>query len=166
MSFIRRFFLLLLPTLVLLSGCEKASNDWSAREDILATAADDPEMDIAIEKARETLPQFWQALLEENKDDHSFNIKVGLPADNGGVEHIWVDNVSKKGSEISGALINVPMHLSQYELGDFISFSTSQVTDWQFIRNGKSEGNHVTKVLLKRMSPEKSDEIKKILGWQ
>ena len=165
MPFIRRFSLLLFSAVILLSGCEQASNDWSSREDIVATDADDPEMNIAIAKARETLPQFWEALSEENKEDHSFNIKVGLPADNGGVEHIWVDSVSKKGSVMTGILINVPMHLSRFKLGDSISFSTSQVTDWQYFHNGKSEGNHVTKVLLQRMPSEKANEIREILGW-
>ena len=165
MSYVRRFFLLFLTIGFLVSGCDRTSNDWSSREDIIATDSDDAQINIAIKKARETLPQFWAALSEENESDHSFNIKVGLQADNGGFEHIWVNNVAKNGSEITGVLINIPMKLSEYELGDSVSFHTSQVTDWQFIRNGKSEGNHVTKVLLRHMSPEKSDEIKKILGW-
>ena len=158
--------MLLFAAVLVLSGCEQASNDWSSRDDVVATNPNDSEMNLAIERARETLPEFWKALSEENEGDHSFNIKVGLPADNGGVEHIWVDSLSEKGSEIIGVLINVPLHLSEYKLGDSVSFTTSQVTDWQYFRDGKSEGNHVTKVLLKQMSSEKADEIKKLLGWE
>lgn len=165
MSVFKPLYLVFLTVALLLVACDQSSSDWSGRDDIVSTDAGDQEIKDAVDLARVTLPQFWEALSQPDTNDHSFSIKVGLAADNGGTEHIWVENVSRNGEEITGTLQNIPMHLSDFEIGDSVSFSKTQVTDWQFVRDGKSEGNHVTKVLLNRMSSEQAHEVRTILGW-
>src|SRR5262250_684455 len=52
--------------------------------------------DIGIGSCRATLGRFWQALENPALSEGEFALKVGLPADSGGSEHIWANRIERR----------------------------------------------------------------------
>ena len=148
-----------------LTDCAADVESADSRPDVVFTEPDNLEVNSAMEHARKTFPEFWKAQAKDDPDYSDFNVKIGLPTPAGDTEHIWVSNVSQKLGRYTGTLINVPYNLAEIEYGDEVTFKIEQISDWQYVKNGKSEGNFTTRVLLKDMSTEKANQIRAMLGW-
>ena len=170
MNKLRPIALTLITALILLpvSSCgqsERSGDNWQKREDMAGHNASDPAMQAAIKKARKTLPDFWAAKAKNDDAYYSFSIKAGLKTSDDSLEHIWVADISRDGEKITGTLSNVPADLPNLNIGDEVSFSKDEVTDWQYVYDGKVYGHYTTAVLIKTMPPEQAEETRKMLGW-
>ena len=113
-------------------------------------AESDPEINAAIERARRELDTFI-ARLQHPKPREDFGLKVGLPADDGSKEHIWVSGLSFSNGQFSGFLANDPFLMKSLKLGSPVTVTRDQVTDWQIYQNGSpTEGGYTTAILEKR----------------
>jgi uncharacterized protein YegJ (DUF2314 family) len=121
----------------------------------------DPEMSEAISMASRTLPIFLQALARGTAED--FNLKIPLPH-KGGRELIWMNEVRVDGKHFVGRIANTPVHQDRIHKGSPYRVRQSEIIDWYFMRDGKMHGSYTTRVMLKRMPPERARELQGILA--
>lgn len=112
----------------------------------------DPEMNDAISQARETLPLFFDNVLDAAGAAHpDALVKVGMPTISGEatLEHIWIGPFQKgDDSTFSGALANEPVELGALRLGDRVEFKMDQISDWSlWAPDGLMYGNYTTRVM-------------------
>jgi uncharacterized protein YegJ (DUF2314 family) len=140
---------------VLLAAC-------SERDKTISVKDDDPEMEAAIAKARETLPQFWQAFERQDPSESKFALKVRI-ADTHGTEHFWAIEVERRDGKIMGTINNDPNIVASVKLGDRITIPEADISDWLYLRGGKMLGNYTIRPLLRKMSPQEAERYKKIM---
>ena len=149
---------------------------WSGLKDlfrpqppVVAFAPDDADHQAAKIQARLTLPSFWRAH-EEHGEFGDFLIKVGFPAANEGLEHVWLGRIRREPTGLRGVLENQPAHtLRRMTLGDEVEFSEDQVSDWAYRKGDLWFGHFTTRVMLQhpdsgRLPPDVAAEIKATLS--
>jgi uncharacterized protein YegJ (DUF2314 family) len=113
----------------------------------------DPEMDRAIQTARETVETFIAALKAPTAKQTDFCVKKAFK-DGAQVEHIWLSDTSFNGSTFSGRVDNEPVDVKTVRLGETAIVAKGEISDWFYVDNGKLVGGYTLRVLHARMSPE------------
>ena len=72
------------------------------RDDLLLIETGDKEVNAAIAKTQEKLPDFLSGLTDAKAYNFTFKFPLG------GTEHIWVTDVRRDGDHLTGVLDNVP----------------------------------------------------------
>jgi len=134
------------------------------QDQVIAVQAEDPEMNAAIEQARKSLPAFWARFDAPGSESSGFTLKVKLPTAHQSFEHIWVADLDRNGDTISGRIADEPQDIPGRKLGDTISFSSSQVSDWGYVSNGLLWGYFTTRVLVTRIPSEEAEPLLQILS--
>lgn len=111
----------------------------------------DAEMNAAIEKARKTLPLFWQKLALPGEGETSFALKVKIQ-DGTYSEHFWLIDIGHKRNLIFGTINNDPDYVKSVAIGQRIQIDPARISDWMYMHNGKMVGNETLRPLLSRMS--------------
>jgi len=127
--------------------------------------AGDPEMVAAVEKAQQTLPEFWKMFAAPEGDIGKFSLKVAISDPGADItEHFWLGTLrTLDDGRIEGTINNVPNHVKSVKHGQCYAFKTDQITDWMFYRRGKIVGGHTIRPLLKRLPRERADQIRRML---
>lgn len=116
-----------------------------------------PEMDKAIQTARDSVDTFIAALKSPAPGRVSFTVKKPFK-DGGQVEHIWLSNASFDGTRFSGRVDNEPADVKNVRFGQIATAGKDEISDWFYIENGKLVGGYTIRVLYSQMSPaEKKD---------
>lgn len=97
--------------------------------------ANDPEMEAATKKAKETLPEFIAALEKElaNPDQPSklsFAVRHAFDAPHNAKEHMWVDVVGLQNGVLQGKLRSDPIYVKTLKVGDAVQVYPAGVDDW------------------------------------
>ena len=124
----------------------------------------DPEMIEATTQARNTLPKFWSLKDSDNSELSAFSLKVGLPTHDNSLEHIWVDSLEKNGNQITGILINDPVDIPNLNFGDKVTFTSEDITDWQYMKAGKMYGHYTTRVMMKTLPASDVRQLEQLLS--
>jgi uncharacterized protein YegJ (DUF2314 family) len=121
--------------------------------DYVKVPDNDPEMDKAVQTARDSVDTFIAALKAPTPGQSGFSVKK--PFEEGGkFEHIWLSNASFDGTQFSGHVDNVPVDMKNVKLGEPATAAKSEISDWFYIENGKLVGGYTIRVLYHRMSPD------------
>lgn len=134
----------------------------SEHENIVMFDSNDPAMDEANQRARETFKYFWRELSWEFR-----RIVPGLELacvkiaftdgdtkrEGPSHEHMWVSDVMFDGKHIRGTLMNSPNWLSNVQEGDAVTTTLAELGDWMFAIHGKAYGAHTVNLMRSRMSP-------------
>ena len=129
------------------------------REDkVVMVADDDPKMNAAIDKARQTVDTFIQALTEPKPSQTSFSVKLAI-VDGKHTEHMWLDGVRFDGKKFHGTINNDPNNVKNVKLGDKASIEPSRISDWMFVENGKLVGGYTIRVLRDGLSGKERKEL-------
>lgn len=112
--------------------------------------SDSPKMIEAFKNAQKTFKYFWRELSwDYRRIVPALNVACVKAAfqqeiegqDTPIVEHMWINEVSFDGNNISGVLINTPHELTNISDGDSVSIPLSQISDWLFaITENKPKG--------------------------
>ena len=118
-------------------------------------------MNAARTEARRTLPGFLKLLAVPPQKTSNYAIKYPL----GGWEHIWVRELKIEGKVIVGKLANYPEQ-EGYAIGLTVRVPIAQISDWGY-RDAKGvvQGHFTTRVLLTRIAPADSAQIREDMGW-
>ena len=135
----------------------------SKRDKIISVEDDDAEMNAAIAKARETLPQFWQVFAKPERGEGDFALKVKI-TDPNGTEHFWANDIKRQAGKIMATLTYEPNIVKIVKLGSRIEIPEADISDWMYMRDGKMVGNHTLKPLLKHMSADEVDKLKSMMA--
>ncbi len=102
---------------------------------VIEVSDDDPLMLQAVEKARQSWPEFVAAY--EAQAGKNFSVKAPVSyADN--TEFIWVAVTSIEGERVYGELANEPANLGPLKLGSKVSVLVADLNDWCYF---DSQGN-------------------------
>ncbi|MCP5075290.1 MAG: DUF2314 domain-containing protein [Rhodobacteraceae bacterium] len=125
-----------------------------AGDPVVVFENEDKEMNAAIAQARSTLPEFLTLVASGNPEIENFGVKVSLQGDEY-IEHIWVSDVTVLGEgKFRGQLANAPVNLGRMKLGDRITFYNRQISDWNFVRDGKAYGYFTVRVIARQMAED------------
>lgn len=114
------------------------------RDDVEWVKTSDPEVNAAIEMAKQSLPSFLSAL----NDPDSFNMTFKFPL--GGYEHIWVTGVRRDGAFLTGVLDNVPVQ-DGWSKGDAVRVPLSEISDFFYCdADSNPHGHYTTAVFIDR----------------
>ncbi|MDJ0922283.1 MAG: DUF2314 domain-containing protein [Henriciella sp.] len=144
------------------SACDRFGLS-QAEPDISNTVEADPTesgMQLAVSEAQTTLPHFFRQMELPDAGQRSFTVKVGLPTEDGSLEYVWVSDLSRNEATITGRLSNEPFNLrGDLKMGDPVSFSEAEVTDWGYLEDEKLRGHFTTRHLASKMSDEEAAEV-------
>ena len=127
-------------------------------DEIVQYEAQDAVMNAAIAEAKASLPAFLTRL-DAGDIGPGDSLKVGFPVDNGH-EHIWVNQIARKGDELTGVLANEPNWMPGLHQGSPVTFAPDLVSDWSYEKDGKLWGNYTTRVMLPSLPPEDAAAVK------
>ena len=119
----------------------------------------------AIEKAKRTLPVFFERLDKPQRGDTDFQIKIRFVTNqppNG--EHVWARDVRRDGTNISATIATVPRNIPDLKQGQRVTVPITQVTDWLIENGGKYHGAYTVRALLPFMSKEEADAMRNSLA--
>ncbi len=120
---------------------------------IMKMENDDKEMDAAIKKAQEYLPQFVRVFLKHgDKPKILFTIKGKFTISEKAGEHMWLSKLALKDGVFEGTLDNEPDWIKTLHMGDRVDVKMQDVSDWMIIENKKIYGGFTTRVLISKMS--------------
>jgi uncharacterized protein YegJ (DUF2314 family) len=135
----------------------------SERDEIATVARDDPDMEAAKRKARESLPEFLKLVRAPRRSITSFAVKVGIRAGDDN-EFFWISPFERRGRKFVGILNNTPRMAKSVKLGQLIEFSESQIVDWLYREGGRMHGNFTACALLKHEPEDQAEAFKKEHG--
>jgi uncharacterized protein YegJ (DUF2314 family) len=150
-------------------GCAQQDDGVVKREGEpdYVTEFDDKAMDQAIAEAKASHKQFVEALANPSDNCDSFAVKRGFRvADEPYGEHIWVTQVTFDGTNFKGVVNNEPVDTTEVKLGDTVTVTPEQLSDWMYVEDGVLRGGHTIRVLLKNSSPEQLEAFSKNTGFR
>jgi uncharacterized protein YegJ (DUF2314 family) len=133
------------------------------RGSIAWVAPGDPDMDAAIRKARETLPDFLRLARTPSPTITSLAVKVAIPAGNDN-EYFWISPFEQRGGKFSGRINNTPRIARTVRLGQVIEFSEAEIVDWLYRDGGRMHGNFTACALLKREPHDQAQALMQRYG--
>jgi uncharacterized protein YegJ (DUF2314 family) len=139
-----------------ITGCERDQDETeplsfsgSSDDPVAAVAADDPEMQAAEKKARESVDDFIAALQDPQPGQSHFAVKARFE-DGDQVEFMWVTDLKYADGTFTGVINNDPQFVGNVKIGDRHSVVAGEINDWMYMENEKIVGGHTIAVLLKR----------------
>lgn len=129
----------------------------------------------AYAKAQATFKYFWRELSwEHRRIVPGLNVacvKVAFSQqfpgnDKPTVEHMWINDISFDGDNISGILINDPNELTNVNNGDEISIPVNQISDWLFAINDQTYGGFTIQAMRAGMTEEERREHDEAWGLE
>lgn len=131
---------------------------------IFYTPGDDPAMEQASAKARETFRFFWREMAWERRriipgcEVSAVKAAFADPPevrarnpDGLEVEHMWISEVDFDGQQIYGTLLNSPDSLQSYQEGDQVEIPMQQLSDWMYVVSGEVCGGFTVDLMRSRM---------------
>jgi uncharacterized protein len=132
---------------------------------------DDPEMQRANEKARDTFGYFWREVAWDRRriipaldlaavkapfsdDDDRPRRSKDTPS----VEHMWISDVDFDGVNVRGVLMNSPNWVRSVREGDKVRVPLDEISDWMYVIGGEAYGGHTVNLLRSRMGGRERKE--------
>lgn len=139
----------LLVVLALAIGCGSRT-DFSSK--VTSVEENDPQMNAAIQKARDKVDKFIAALQEPKLGQEQFSVKMKL-TDGDAIEHMWLSDIRYDGAAFHGLVANEPESLTNVKYGQEASVPRAEISDWMYLQDGKIVGAETTRVLRDTLSP-------------
>jgi len=131
---------------------------------------EDPEMQGASAKARETFKYFWREVAWERRrivpgldlacvkapfsDGEADPVQEEHPR----VEQMWLSDVDFDGRYVSGVLLNAPNWIKSIKQGDEARLSLGEISDWMYAIGGEVYGAYTVNLMRARMGTRERAE--------
>jgi uncharacterized protein YegJ (DUF2314 family) len=119
---------------------------------VIPFSSEDPEMEAAINAARETLGEFLQAFIRPAKNQRSFLLKVKFFEK----EHIWMADLDLSSKPSQGTVANEPT-VPELKFMQRATFDPFQITDWMYVEDGYLVGGYTTRLIRSRMNSDERE---------
>jgi len=129
----------------------------------LPIADDDAAMKAAIVAARSTLDTFIARLSAPLADSSTMLLKVQI-TDGHQCEHFWVNELAQDPAGFSGNLTNEAVAVKGYKLGQKVTFSRDQISDWAYRDGNKMAGGYTMCAMFVQLPPAQSAAYQKDYG--
>lgn len=159
--------LLLYLLLGLAIACNSKTDKVTSVEltDVYNLSSNDEEMNSAIEKARQSVSQFWSAFESGDATLSTFALKMAFPDAIGGHEHIWIVDLTREDNEYYGIVGNEPVNTTHVVIGQRIKIEESRISDWMYLKDNVLQGGYTLRVLRSRMTPEEQKQFDYSVGF-
>ncbi|MEO7984833.1 MAG: DUF2314 domain-containing protein [Bacteroidota bacterium] len=143
---------------------EARINKYDSADKMALYSQSDGEMNAAQTKARNSYPEFLNALQKKCKGCHDFVVKMrfGYGEDNG--EHIWIDGLRIVDKTVWGIVANIPENIQNLHYGDTVEVVEKNISDWKYVQDGKLIGGYTLRVMYQTMSEEEKKQLESDLG--
>lgn len=126
-------------------------------DDTIPFSSEDAQMEAAIDHAKSTIKQFFDAFCNPAVQQTGFLLKVVF--DEGDErEHIWLADLDFSGGLPSGVIAN-ESSLPGLQFMQRVEFEPSHISDWMYVDDGRLVGGYTTRVIRDRMSAEQRMEF-------
>ena len=119
-----------------------------ANKEIFWIDGENPKMIEAFKNAQDTFKYFWRELSWEQRRIVPALalacVKIAFTQDEKEVEHMWINEVTFDGNNVTGILLNEPDKLTNVSCGDFVNIPLNQITDWLFAISPNSKTDSST----------------------
>ncbi len=136
----------------------------SSSSPVFLTPGEDPAMEQAVKRARQTFRYFWrECSWERRRIIPGLDIAVVKVAfqdppetpkpdpNQPAVEQMWISDVDFDGQFVYGTLINSPNWLTSVREGDEVKIKPGDVSDWMYAIEGRAYGAFTVNVMRKNM---------------
>lgn len=110
----------------------------------------DPELQVAIETARRSLPDFKKTLANPPSDVKAMALKIKLSGSGGdpSPEYLWADHIAAVGDHFEGVLADNPVVNRAHKKGDKVQIADADIVDWLIVHDGNlRDGGFTDEVL-------------------
>ena len=145
---------------------------------VFLTPGEDPAMEQAVKRARQTFRYFWRECAWEHRRivpgldiavvKVAFEDPPGTPKpdpDQPDVEQMWISDVDFDGQFVYGTLINSPNWLTTAREGDAVKVKPSHVSDWMYAIAGRAYGAFTVNAMRKNMSRGERSSHDQVWGF-
>jgi len=119
---------------------------------------DHKKMAKATQKARKTMTKFIAALRSPKSNQSRFAVKKPF-IEGKKVEHLWVKELSFDGKVFRGRIDNTPVGLKRVHLGDKVTVSPEEISDWMFVQNDRLIGGYTIQAMCSHLSPAQKKQF-------
>jgi uncharacterized protein YegJ (DUF2314 family) len=156
-------FVALITVLAGAPAAAQSITQKAERDELAIVAKSDPVMAAAMQKARQTLPDFLNTVATPKPGMEGFAVKVAV-REGDTAEYFWIAPFTNNNGAFSGAINNTPRSVRSVKLGQTITFSQAEIVDWMYMDGDKMKGNYTACALLKSASKQEADEFKTRFG--
>jgi uncharacterized protein YegJ (DUF2314 family) len=134
-------------------------------DDVTIVSDDDPIMQAAFKKARDTLDEFLALSAAPKPNTESYSVKVAI-SHMGRTEYFWIAPFAQIGDEFSGRISNTPRYVTTVSEGQEIQFERADIVDWTYENTveQRTYGNFTACALLAHESEEEAAAVTKEYG--
>jgi uncharacterized protein YegJ (DUF2314 family) len=133
------------------------------RDEVALVSKNDPVMAAAMQKARQTLPDFLKVAAAPPAKAEGFAVKVAI-REGATAEYFWIVPFETKGNAFTGTLDNTPRLIRKTKMGDALNFTKDEIVDWMYMDDGVMKGNHTACAVMKKATQKDRDAFKKRFG--
>jgi uncharacterized protein YegJ (DUF2314 family) len=130
-----------------------------AEDQVVPFASDDPSMNAAMARARETLPVFWEKFKTPGPGEDGFALKIKI-TDGEEIEHFWCGEVAGDAVKASCVIANEPQSVQNIAFGQKIDVDPDLISDWMYLLDGKFVGAQTLRIILPTLPKEEADELR------
>jgi len=141
---------------LVLVGCGKKDTS----DPVVEFSDDDPKMNAAIAKAKSSVKSFITAIKSPKPGQSGFSVKVPF-RDNGKTEHMWIQPVTYEGGKFNGVIANEAQMVQNVKIGQKVSISEKEISDWMYIDKRKLVGGETIRVMRDSLSAREKEEFDK-----
>lgn len=153
-----------------LVGCYKSlPTEKRGNDSVVNVKSEDQEMNLIIEKARESVNEFLKELDNPNSSGEGFSVKYPFDTDPGSKvskEHIWLERIEKVNGKYYGIVANDPFYIKSMKFGDKVEFDINEISDWMYIENGFLVGGKSIVYFYNQMTEQEKKDFEKEIGYK
>lgn len=156
-----------LCAVLVLAGCGASTAPVAVADNdppVIEFESDDPEMQRAVDEARETVAQFVEALENPTPSQSYLGIKARF-SEGEVVEYMWLSDVTYDGDRFTGTVANNPRQLTNVRLMDRHEVPADEIADWMIVKDGRLVGGYSLRLLATRASPDEWAEMERHMGF-
>lgn len=135
-----------------------ARNVSETPAEVYALETSDPEMDSAMQQARNSFHQFDSAFRSHNPDLSYFAVKLPFE-NNGGTEHIWLSGIALDQHQYTGVVENIPETITEVSVGDTLPIVPRFISDWMYVDKGVLRGGYTLRLQRARMTEAEREQF-------
>ncbi len=133
--------------------------------DCIQVTDDNQVMAQAVQKARNTTKKFIAALRSPKSSQTRFAVKKPF-IEGDKVEHLWINELTFDGKVFHGKVDNEPVDIKGVRLGDEVSVSPNEISDWMYVQDGKLVGGYTICAVCRNLSPAEKKQFEQDAGCQ
>src|SRR6266581_9449023 len=146
-----------------LFGCGP-SGSTSSNGLAVAAPKDDPILEVATSKARDSLGNFTACLKDPMPSQSQFSVKVAISS-GGMVHYLWLQKITHKDGSFTGTLGPDAKGLEPHQPGETITEREKEIFDWMYVDSGKLVGGYSLRALRDQLSGKQREAFEKSLWF-